>query len=156
MKPQTCATSVLPSDSMKWRRLKKVIRENKSAKNKFMIMGLALIVFQEEMFQSCPVEQDGRIQICFQAEYAFIPKADTLRTGHCPSRLHRMKMTHSGECPCGTGSQTPNCVLQSCPTLDTLRRHTWHSPVDAHKKLLGLVKTLRQTGQCALLTGLKS
>ena len=60
-----------------------------------------------------------------------------LRTGHCQllSHLHRLKISHSYECPCGTGPQTPNHILQSCPTFDDLRRETWPSPVDAHRKL---------------------
>ena len=39
-----------------------------------------------------------------------------LRTGHCQllSHLHRLKISHSDECPCGTGPQTPNHILQSC------------------------------------------
>ena len=80
-----------------------------------------------------------------------------LRTGHCQllSHLHRLKISHSDECPCGTGPQTPNHILQSCPTFYVLRRQTWPSPVDAHSKLWGLVETLRQTEDFALLTGLK-
>ena len=80
-----------------------------------------------------------------------------LRTGHCQllSHLHRLKISHSDECPCGTGPQTPNHILQSCPTFDDLRRQTWPSPVEAHRKLWGPVETLRQTADFALLTGLK-
>ena len=80
-----------------------------------------------------------------------------LRTGHCQllSHLHRLKISHSDECPCGTGPQTPNHILQSCPTFDYLRRQTWPSPVEAHRKLWGPVETLRQTADFALLTGLK-
>ena len=44
---------------------------------------------------------------------------------------------------------------RSCPTFDTLRRQTWPSPVDAHRKLWGPVEILRQTADFALLTGLK-
>ena len=67
-----------------------------------------------------------------------------LRTGHCQllSHLHRLKISHSDEYPCGTGPQTPNHILQSCPTFDDLRRQTWPSPVEAHRKLWGLVETL--------------
>ena len=80
-----------------------------------------------------------------------------LRTGHCQllSHLHGLKFSHSDECPCGTGPQTPNHILQSCPTFDDLRRQTWPSPVEAHRKLLGPVETLRQTADFALLAGLK-
>ena len=60
-----------------------------------------------------------------------------LRTGHCQllSHLHRLKISHSDECPRGTGPQTPSHILQSCPTSDALRRQTWPGPVDAHRKL---------------------
>ena len=79
-----------------------------------------------------------------------------LRSGHCQllSHLHRLKISHSDECPCGTGLQTPNHIMQSCPTFDALRRQTWPSPVEAHRKLGGPVETLRQTVDLALLTGL--
>ena len=79
-----------------------------------------------------------------------------LRTGHCQLLSHlqtenfplrRMSMRQ--------GPQTPNYILQSCPTFDDLRRQTWPSPVEAHRKLWGLVETLRQTADSALLTGLK-
>ena len=81
-----------------------------------------------------------------------------LRTRHCQllSHLHRLKIFHSDECPCGTGPQTPNHILQSYPTFDDLRRQTWPSPVDAHRKLWGPVETLWQTADFTLLTGLKS
>ena len=80
-----------------------------------------------------------------------------LRTGHCQllSHLHRLKISHSDEWPCGTGPQTPNHILQSCLTFDALRRQIWPSPVDVHRKLWGLVETLRQTADFALLTGLR-
>ena len=66
-----------------------------------------------------------------------------------------LQCSHSNECPCGTGPQTPNHILQSCPTFDDLRRQTWLSPVEAHRKFWGPVETLRQTADFALLTGLK-
>ena len=80
-----------------------------------------------------------------------------LRTGHCQllSHLRRLNISHSDECPCSTGPQTPNHILQSCPTFDALRRQTWPSPADAHRKLRGPVETLRQTADFALLNGLK-
>ena len=80
-----------------------------------------------------------------------------LRIEHCQllSHLRRLKISHSDECPFGTGPQTPNHTLQSCPTFDDLRRQTWPSPVDAHRKLWGPVETLRHTADFALLTGPK-
>ena len=65
------------------------------------------------------------------------------------------KFSHSDECPCGTGLQTPNHILQSCPTFDASRCQTWPSPVDGHRKLSGPVETLPQTADFALLTRLK-
>ena len=81
-----------------------------------------------------------------------------LRIGHSQrlSHLRRLKISHSDECPCGTGPQTPYLILQSCPTFNTLRRQTWPSPVDAHTKLWRLVETLRLTADFALLTRLRS
>ena len=67
-------------------------------------------------------------------------------------KLKVKQISHSDECPCGTGPQTPNHILQSYPTFDALKRQTWPSPVDAHRKLLGPVETLRQTADFALLT----
>ena len=63
---------------------------------------------------------------------------------------HNRDIKHSDECPCGTGPQTPNRILQSCPTFDDLRRQTWPSLVEAHRKLWGPVETLRQTADFAL------
>ena len=49
-----------------------------------------------------------------------------LRTGHCQllSHLHRLNIPNSDECPCGTGPQIPNHILQSYPIFDALRRQT--------------------------------
>ena len=74
---------------------------------------------------------------------------------HQQLQIQTRHISHSDECPCSTGPQTPNHILQSCPTFDDLRRQTWPSPVEAHRKLWGPVETLRQTADFALLTGLK-
>ena len=80
-----------------------------------------------------------------------------LRTGHSQllSHFHRLKISHSDECPHGTGPQTPNHILRPVPPLMLLRRQTWPSPVGAHRKLWGPVETLRQTADFALPTRLK-
>ena len=80
-----------------------------------------------------------------------------LRTGQCQllSHLHRLKISHSDQCPSGTCPQTPNHILQSCPTFDDLRRQTWPSPVEAHRKLWGPADALWETVDFALLTRLK-
>ena len=76
-----------------------------------------------------------------------------LRTGHCQhlSHPHRLDISHSDKCPCGTGPQTPNHILQSCPTFNALGRQTWRSLVDVHRKLWGPV----EAADFALLTRLK-
>ena len=50
-----------------------------------------------------------------------------LRTGHCRllAHLNRIRIAHTNECPCGTKSQTPEHILQSCPIHDELRQATW-------------------------------
>ena len=80
-----------------------------------------------------------------------------LRTGHYQllSHPHRLKISHLDICPCGTGPKTPNHILQSWSTFCTLRCQTWSSLVDAYRKLCGLVKTLQQIADFALLIGLK-
>ena len=46
------------------------------------------------------------------------------RTGHCQllSHLHRLKISHSDECPHGIGPQSPKHILQSCPILLMLQK----------------------------------
>jgi hypothetical protein len=79
-----------------------------------------------------------------------------LRTGHCQllSHLYRLKISHTDECPCGTGPQTPAHILQSCPTFDSLRRQTWPSEVDLGEKLWGSAGSLRRTADFTSQTGL--
>ncbi|KAK7115386.1 hypothetical protein V1264_001263 [Littorina saxatilis] len=79
-----------------------------------------------------------------------------LRTGHCRllSHLYRLKISHTDQCPCDTGPQTPEHVLQACPTFDTLRRQTWPSEVELREKLWGTAASLRLTAGFALNTGL--
>ena len=98
-------------------------------------------------------EEDSTHQLDRAAQVTFF----RLRTGHCQLlfHLHRLNISHSDECACGTGPQTPNHILQSCPAFDALRGQTWRSPKDAHSKLWGPVETLRQTADFVFLTGLK-
>ena len=46
---------------------------------------------------------------------------------------------HTEQCPCGTGSQTTEHLLQSCPIYEPLRKGIWpdHTPV-ARKLYSGL------------------
>ena len=80
-----------------------------------------------------------------------------LRTGHCQllAHLYRLKIAHTDECPCGTGPQTPEHVLQTCPTFDALRRQTWPRDVELQEKLWGTAASLRLTADFATNTGLE-
>ena len=95
-------------------------------------------------------EEDSIHQLDRAAQVTII----RLITGHCQlfSHLHRLKISHSDECPFGTSPQTPNHILQSCPTFNALWHQTWPSLVNAHRKLWGPVKTLtHQTEDLAWL-----
>ena len=63
-----------------------------------------------------------------------------LRTGHNRLNNHlyfKLHIGHTEQCPCGTGSQTTEHLLQFCPTYEPLRKGIWpdHSPVA--RKLYG-------------------
>ena len=60
-----------------------------------------------------------------------------LRTGHCQllSHMHRLKLSHTNECPCGTGIQDPPHILQDCPTHTPLRTRLWPPGADLDEKL---------------------
>jgi hypothetical protein len=79
-----------------------------------------------------------------------------LRTGHCQllSHLYRLKISPTDQCPCGTGTQTADHILQTCPTFDTLRRQTWPSAVDLQEKLWGTAVSLKLTVEFVLNTGM--
>jgi ribonuclease HI len=80
-----------------------------------------------------------------------------LRTGHCRllSHLNRLGIAHSDECPCGTGSQTPEHVLQHCPAHDVLRRQTWPEGTELRVQLWGGRHDLERTVGFIMATGLQ-
>ena len=48
-----------------------------------------------------------------------------LRTGHNHLNYHlysKLRISHIEQCPCGTGSQTTEHLLQSCPIYEPLRK----------------------------------
>ena len=47
-----------------------------------------------------------------------------LRTGHCGllAHLYRIGRSHTDQCPCGTGVQDVDHLLQTCPTYKDLRQ----------------------------------
>ena len=55
------------------------------------------------------------------------------RTGHNRHNYHlfsKLRIGHTEQCPCGTGSQTTEHLLQSCPIYEPLRKGIWpdHTP----------------------------
>ena len=78
----------------------------------------------------------------------------SLRTGHCQllSHIHRLKNSHSDEYPWGTGLQTSNHILQSCPTFDALRRPqeglgtSWDTAADCWLRLTHRTEDLAWPG----------
>ena len=69
-----------------------------------------------------------------------------LRTGHNRLNYHlysKLRIGHTEQCPCGTGSQTTEHLLQSCPICEPLRMGIWpdHTPVP--RKLYGSLRDLQ-------------
>ena len=79
-----------------------------------------------------------------------------LRTGHNRLNYHlysKLRIGHTEQCPCGTGSQTTEHLLQSCPIYKPHRKGIWpdHTPV-AHK-LYGSLGDLQCTASFIEETG---
>ena len=71
-----------------------------------------------------------------------------LRTKHNRLRhhlFHKFRIGQTDQCPCGTGSQTTEHILQTCPLLDTRRRKVWPEPVPETQKLYGALWDLQRT-----------
>ena len=79
-----------------------------------------------------------------------------LRTGHCRlfSHLNRLKISHTDQCPCNTGPQTPEHVLLHCPTHETLRQQTWPEGTELQRQLWGARPDLEKTVGFIMKTGL--
>ena len=52
---------------------------------------------------------------------------------------------HTEQCPCGTGSQTTEHLLQSCPIYEPLRKGIWPDHTPIARKLHGSLGDLRCT-----------
>lgn len=71
-----------------------------------------------------------------------------LRTKHNRLRhhlFHKFRIGQTDQCPCGTGSQTTEHILQTCPLLDTSRKEVWPEPVSETQKLYGTLRDLQRT-----------
>ena len=80
-----------------------------------------------------------------------------LRTGHCRllNHLHRLKISHTDQCQCGTGTQTPAHILQNCPAHNALRRQTWPEGAELQDKLWGCREDLEKTVDFVRVAGLQ-
>ena len=79
-----------------------------------------------------------------------------LRTGH--NRLNyplysKLRIGHTERCPCGTGSQTTEHLLQFCPTYQPLRKGIWPDHTPVARKLYGSLRDLRCTATFIEETG---
>ena len=71
-----------------------------------------------------------------------------LRTGHNRLNHHlysKYRIGHTEQCPCGTGSQTTEHLLQSCPIYEPLREleGIWPDHTPVARKLYGSLRDLR-------------
>ena len=62
----------------------------------------------------------------------------SLRTSHNHLNRHpysKLRSGHTEQCPCSTGSQTTQHLLQSCPLYELLRKGIWPDPTQIARKL---------------------
>ena len=79
-----------------------------------------------------------------------------LRTGHNCLSYHlysKLCIGHTEQCPCSTGSQTTEHLLQSCPTYEPLRKGIWRDHTPVARKLYGSLRDLRCTATFIEETG---
>ena len=79
-----------------------------------------------------------------------------LRTGHNRLNYHlysKLRIGHTEQCPCGTGSQTTEHLLQFCPTYQPLRKGIWPDHTPVARKLYGSLRDLRCTATFIEETG---
>ena len=72
-----------------------------------------------------------------------------LRTGHNRLKHHlysKFRIGDSEQCPCETGNQTTEHLLQSCPLHEALRDRIWPEPTTVARKLYGGLGDLQRTG----------
>ena len=79
-----------------------------------------------------------------------------LRTGHCRLRAHmyRLGLSHTPDCPCETGSQTPEHILQSCPLHQDARTQHWPHGATLAEQLWGTKRDLVTTTNFIIQTRL--
>ena len=80
-----------------------------------------------------------------------------LRTGHNRLNYHlysKLRIGHTEQCPCGTGSQTTEHLLQFCPTYEPLRKGIWPDHTPLARKLYGSLRDLQCTATFIGETGI--
>ena len=80
-----------------------------------------------------------------------------LRTGHNRLNHHlftKFRIGQTEQCPCGTGSQTTEHLLQSCPLHEALRQRIWPDHKAMVQKLYGCLEDLQRTVAFIVETGL--
>ena len=80
-----------------------------------------------------------------------------LRTGHNRLSYHlysKLRIGHTEQCPCGTGSQTTEHLLQFCPTYEPLRKGIWPDHTPIARMLYGSLRDLRCTATFIEETGI--
>ncbi|KAK7097663.1 hypothetical protein V1264_004608 [Littorina saxatilis] len=67
-----------------------------------------------------------------------------LRTGHCRLRahMHRLGLSHTPNCLCETGPQTPEHILQTCPLHQEARTDRWPQGATLQEQLWGTKDSL--------------
>ena len=100
-----------------------------------------------------PVQNTGiTIRYRYAYRYDFLYRYTPLRTGHhhLDYPLYpTLSIGHTQQCPCGTGSQTTEHLLQSCP----LRKGIWPDHTPVAQKLYSSLEDLRHTATFTEETG---
>ena len=65
----------------------------------------------------------------------------------------KLRIGHTEQCPCGTGSQTTEHLLESCPIYEPLRKGIWPDHTPVARKLYGSLRDLRCTATFIEETG---
>ena len=80
-----------------------------------------------------------------------------LRTGHNRLNHHlfnKLRIGHTEQCPCSTGSQTTEHLLQYCPLYEALRWKHWPDHTPLAQQLYGGLEDLRRTAAFIGETGI--
>ena len=88
---------------------------------------------------------NGFVKCCIKSWVHPDLRPANMLSGRLQPDFYRLRLAHTDECPCGTDSQTPEHIIQSCPSHNTLKQETWPYPVDLNEKRWGPTASLRRT-----------